>query len=98
MAVIKVSRTHDNGSPRGFAEHEQRTQGRATDIVGRLTGIPGLACVVCIIPASSRGPLDVIAISSSGSSLQRSPAVRACGRSRASTRRLHHARDHRQSR
>lgn len=79
------------------AEQEQRTQGRATDIAGRLTGIPGLACIVCIIPASSRGPFDVIAVSSSGSSLYRSRSVRACCRSRASSRRLHHAHDHRQS-
>lgn len=72
------------------AEHEQHTQGRATDIVGTLAGIPGLACIVCIIPACSRGPLDVIAISSSGSSLHRSTSVRVCSRSRASCCRLHH--------
>lgn len=78
------------------AEQEQRTQGRATDIVGRLADIPGLACIVCIIPASSRGPLDVIAISSSGSSLHGSTSVRACCRSRASCRRLHHVHKHRQ--
>lgn len=38
----------------------------------------------CIITACSRGPLDVIAISSSGSSRHRSTCVRACCRSRAS--------------
>ncbi|KAF9698257.1 hypothetical protein EKO04_003438 [Ascochyta lentis] len=88
----QVSQTHKNGSPRGCA-------GRQTAHAGPdngLSGIPGLACIVCIMAASSRGPLHVIAISSSGSSLRRSPngrlLARAAARVRASSRTLHHAR------
>lgn len=53
MAVIKVSRTHENGSPRGPAEQEQHTQGQAPDVVGRATGTPRLY-MHCL--HHSRGP------------------------------------------
>lgn len=50
--------------------------------------IPGPACIFCIIHASSRAVLDVIAISSPG--LRQTP-LRACAaRSRASQWKLHH--------
>lgn len=76
---------------------EQRTQGRTTHVVDSLTGNPR-PCVprlhhCCCFPR----PLDVIAISSSGSSLHCSASVRACCRSRASSRGLHHAHGQRQS-
>lgn len=63
-------------------------------LAGRLASIPR-PCVrrlhQCIIPASSRGPLDVMAKSSSGCSLHGSTSVRAYCRSRASCAGLHHA-------
>lgn len=65
MAVIKVSRTHENGSPRGPAEQEQHTQGQAPDVVGRATGTQAIHA----LPASFPRPLDVIAMSASGQSL-----------------------------
>lgn len=93
MAVIKVSR-----NPRQW--FAKRSRGVRTAHAGpgdrrrwQTDGHPR-PCVYrlhhsCFVP---RPPFDVIAISSSGSSLHRSPSVRACARSRASSRRLHHAR------
>lgn len=88
MAVIKVSRTHENGSPRGPAEPEQHTQGQAPDVVGRATGTQAIHA----LPASFPRPLDVIAMSASGQSLSlhehRSTSVGLFARAAAGVRPL----------
>ena len=88
MAVIKSANPQERFAKRFCGtETAHAGPGRLTSLAGRLAYLD-LACIVCIIPAASRGPVDVIAISASGSL---STSVRAYCRSRASSRRLHHA-------
>jgi hypothetical protein len=58
---------HSGTAKKMRSRRRTHTQDRAKDrALPTLTDTPGLACMVCIIHASSRAVLDVIAISSIG--------------------------------
>jgi len=79
QAVIK-SRSQGNGFAKTLRSRRRaHSQNRAKDraLPAALTNTPGPACMLCIIHASSRAVLDVIAISSSGPPSNTRPACAA---------------------